>query len=86
MRIFLSKEAAKKLEGDLCVKLGFCSMREKYDEIVDGLPKDLTEIVNAIFVAEGLDPGNADRRLWRQVRELVTKAHHDSFDEVQQDS
>ena len=77
MDIYLANKTAVKLENSLCVKLGFCSMQEKYNEIINELPTDITEFVNSIFIAEGLNPDSADRKLWRQVRDLVMEAHHE---------
>ena len=74
---------AKKLEVHLCVKLGFCSMREKFHRIVESLPMDLSKTVDEIFLAEGLVPESADRKLWRQVRDMVVQAHHDGNNTTQ---
>jgi hypothetical protein len=59
--------------------MGICSMREKYDLIIENLPYELNEVVNDIFKAEGMNPDTADRRLWRSVRDTVVDAHHNSF-------
>jgi hypothetical protein len=34
--------------------------------------------VDAVFVAEGLDPATADRHLYRRVRDMVSKAYETS--------
>ena len=78
MEIFVSAQQAVKLEQELCVGLGFCSMRERYDRLIESMPRDLSEVVNEIFQAEGLNPDSADRRLWRSVRDKVVAAHHAS--------
>jgi len=80
MVIYLTKKNSHKLENKLCVGMGFCSMREKFDLIVKNLPRELDEVVNDIFRAEGLNPDTAGRHLWRSVRDVVVKAHHDSCD------
>ena len=80
MEISISKTEALKLENQLCVTFGFCSMREKYNEIIEALPTDIDEVVDTIFIAEGLNPDTADLRLKRKIRDLITKAHHDSFE------
>jgi len=78
MDVFVNNKQAGKLEQELCVGLGFCSMRERYDRLIHSMPRDLTEVVNEIFKAEGLNPEYADRRLWRSVRAKVVAAHHAS--------
>ena len=55
-------------------------MREKFDEIIEALPTDLDKVVDAIFIAEGINPNTADLRLKRKIRDVITKAHHDSFE------
>lgn len=78
MEIYLTEKNSHKLENRLCVGMGFCSMREGWDLIVKNLPSELDEVVNDIFLAEGLNPDSAGRKLWRSVRNLVVEAHHDS--------
>jgi len=78
MEIYLTTKDSLKLENKLCVGMGFCSMRERYDLIVANFPRELDKVVNDIFQAEGLNLETADRRLWRSVRDLVVEAHHDS--------
>jgi hypothetical protein len=41
---------------------------------LDRSPIELTEFVNAVFAAEGLDPEQASRHLWRQVRDMISIA------------
>lgn len=78
MNIDIRDKFAARLWNELCVRLGFCFPEEQYARIIENLPSDLTNVVNEIFKAEAMNPELADRHIWRQVRELLLKAHHDS--------
>lgn len=78
MSIDIRGKFADRLRNELCVTLGFCFSQDRYARIIENLPSDLAIVVNKIFIAEEMNPELADRNLWRQVRDLVLKAHHDS--------
>ena len=57
----------------LCVELGFC-LSEVAEKFETDPPRTVETFTRAVFVAEGLDPALADRRLFAQVREVVATA------------
>lgn len=78
-----SEPEIHKLLWDLCVQLGFCLPPEEERRLKDEPPKDVRAFTDAVFRAEGLDPLTADRRLYRQVRDLVAAAFNRSeFNDV----
>lgn len=81
LRSVLSPDAIELLLGKLCVDLGFCLHSPEYDELCDNPPDDIDAFVNAVYVAEGLDPATADRALYRQVRAYVKQAVDRALDD-----
>jgi hypothetical protein len=71
----LSKNEVRGLLSKLCIRLGFCLPPLAIEEIADAPPHDVRGFVDAVFVAEGLDPSTADRHLSRQVRDMVSDAY-----------
>jgi hypothetical protein len=71
--------STEKLLDKLCTELGFCLHQSERDLLIALYPTSVKAFTDAVFVAEGLDPQLADRRLWRQVRDLVSK-HFDAAD------
>ena len=61
----------------LCIDLGFCLPPEEYTKLSNSPPTTVKAFTDAVFVAEGLEPEYADRHLWRQVRDQVTKYFKD---------
>lgn len=72
--VALSNEEVFYLLKDLCVRLGFCLPPDKQKEIESNPPSDIDDFTCAVFVAEGMDPATAGRRLYRGVRALVAAA------------
>jgi hypothetical protein len=57
---------------DLCVDLGFCLPPREHRRLRDAPPADANSFADAVFAAEGMDPGS-QRELWGQVRETVDR-------------
>lgn len=58
----------------VCVELGYCSLGETYDRLMDSPLPTISEFVDAIIVGEGLNPETTDNRLLRQIRDIVIEA------------
>jgi hypothetical protein len=58
----------------LCIEHGFCLSAEVAEKFESNPPRTVETFTRAVFVAEGLDPAQADRRLFAQVREVVATA------------
>ncbi len=70
----LSAKEVAELLSCLCTRLGFCLRRDAEVRLAEDPPADVHQFTAAVFVAEGLDPLTADRRLYRQVTGMVTDA------------
>lgn len=69
-----TREAASRLLDTLAVRLGFCLPPAEKQRLCEAPPASVAAFTDAVFVAEGLDPQIANRRLYRQVRDLVQEA------------
>ena len=58
----------------LCVDLGFCLEPDEAARLQAAPPTDMRAFADAVFLADGFDPSTADRRLWRQVRDVIAAA------------
>jgi tRNA-binding protein len=58
----------------LCVDLGFCLPPRAISQFQQNPPRDVESFTYAVFIAEGMDPRHADRKLLAQVRDVVQKA------------
>jgi hypothetical protein len=47
----------------LCVEFGFCLSSQDKTHLKTNMPKDASSFADAIFMAEGLDPDLANRKL-----------------------
>ena len=72
----LSSHEVDSLLSKLCIDLGFCLPPTSQRDLAHSPPTSVLEFVDAVFRAEELDPDTADRRLFRQVRDLL----QDAFD------
>jgi hypothetical protein len=63
----------ERLLGEVCTDLGFCLPGAEQTRLLHSPPKSIDAFADEIFVAEGLNPRLADKRLWTQVREVVAK-------------
>ena len=70
----LSEERVGRLLDDLCTCLGFCLPPDEHSRLRANPPSDPDSFTDAVFVAEGLDPVLADRKLWGSVRDQVRRA------------
>lgn len=61
----------RKLLDRLCVELGFCFSPDRVEGLVNDPPREGRAFTDEVFRAEGLDPTTIDRRLYRQVRDVV---------------
>ncbi len=59
---------------DLCVELGFCLSPEQQEQLEQNPPPTVRDFTDAVFYAEGLEPGAASRTLYRQVTAIVAHA------------
>ena len=58
------------LLDQLCIELGFCLPPADQHRLRHEPPLDADDFVNAVFVAEGLEP-DANGDLWRRVKDRV---------------
>jgi hypothetical protein len=56
----------------MCVKYGYCIPPEAAEAIAANPPTDPDGFVDAVLVAEGLEPMLVDKNQRRQLREVVT--------------
>jgi len=57
----------------LCVDAGFCLSPEEKGKLQANPPADPIAFTNAVFLADGLKPELAERRLYRGVHDTVVK-------------
>lgn len=70
----LSEKEVDVLLTELCVQLGFCLPPADCTRLREKPQADVREFTDAVFAAEGMDPSTADRRLYRQVRDMIAHA------------
>jgi hypothetical protein len=70
----IDEKRTSQLLNDLCVNLGFCLPPSDIARLTKDPPDSVSSFTDAVFLAEGLDPETADRRLYRQVRDAVADA------------
>jgi hypothetical protein len=70
----LDQTEAEALLSDLCVRYGFCLPSEEHDRLLDNPPQDVLSFVDAVYIAEGLNPETADRSTYRAVRDRVAES------------
>ena len=70
----LSSSQVDGLLSKLCVRLGFCLSPAESERLKEAPPNSVDTFVDAVFIAEGLEPMSADRQLYRAVRSLVSEA------------
>jgi hypothetical protein len=71
----ISKKQVGVLLDKLCVELGFCLPSEDAVRLQQDPPPNVRAFVDAVFAVEGLEPSTADRRLHRQVRDMVAEVY-----------
>ena len=70
----LSEDDARHLLDELCVEFGFCLPPDERARLATAPPDDVEAITRAVFLAEGLPPERASRRIYREVRDSVAAA------------
>jgi hypothetical protein len=75
----LNPTDCQNLLSKLCVDLGFCLPPSEAEKLVNNPPTSVIAFTNAIFLAESLNPEMSDRRLYRQVRDMIQKAVYDTY-------
>jgi hypothetical protein len=60
---------------ELCADLGFCLPREEQQRLWEAPPADANSFTDAVFEAEGMDPG-LHEQLREQVRERIERHMH----------
>jgi hypothetical protein len=74
----LTAKEASALLSILCTRLGFCLSPDAEAGLTEAPPPDEHQFTAAVFIAEGLDPSTADRKIYRQVKAIVAEAFHRS--------
>jgi hypothetical protein len=59
--------------GELCVKLGYCLPPSEQEAILNNLPADADAFVDAVVIAEGLDPTWMTKQERRPMLEIVAR-------------
>jgi SAM-dependent methyltransferase len=62
----------QRLLDELCVDLGFCLPADEQQRLRQSPPADVDVFTDAVFHAEGMDPGS-DRRLRTEVRQRIAR-------------
>jgi hypothetical protein len=63
----------ERLLDEVCVNLGFCLPPAEQTRLRHFPPGSIDAFADEIFLAEGLNPRLADKKLWMQVRDVVVK-------------
>lgn len=61
------------LLDELCVQLRICLEPDDRARLSVAPPRDVESFVNAVLMAEGIDPVTAERRLRNDIRACVTR-------------
>jgi hypothetical protein len=70
----LSARDVHGLLASLCADHGFCLPPAAQTQLEERPPADTAAFTQAVFLAEGLDPATADRRLYRRITEVIAEA------------
>ena len=70
-RFELSRVGREHVLWRACVELGYCSLGDTYDRLLDDPPATIAEFINAIIVGEGLNPVTTPNALRRSLRDIV---------------
>ena len=79
----LDQPELETLLADLCVDYGFCLPSEEHDKLLANPPQEVLAFVDAVFVAEGLNPETASRSTYRAVRERVAASFARSVEKAE---
>ena len=81
----LDQSEVKSLLDDLCIGYGFCLPSEEHDKLLANPPQDVIAFVDAVFIAEGLNPETASRSTYRAVRDRVAASFSRSVEKAELD-
>ncbi len=70
----ISEPQARMLLDVLCGKYGFCLSPLWHARLLKNPPRSIDKFTDTVFFAEGLNPGTADRTLYRSIHEEVRRA------------
>ena len=70
----LSETGREEVLGKVCVELGFCSLGDTYDFLLDNPPSRISEFVDVIIVAEGHNRDSTPLRWKRRMRDMILEA------------
>ena len=70
----LSKAGREEVLRRVCVELGYCSLGDAYDRLLNDPPPTISEFVDAIIVGEGLKPERTSNSRRRRMRDMVIEA------------
>jgi hypothetical protein len=71
--VILSPESVEQLLDELCAELGLCLPPAERARLSKRPIFNIDHFVDAVLLAEGLDPELADKQLFRRVRERVAR-------------
>ncbi len=81
----LDQSELESLLDDLCIGYGFCLPSEEHDKLLANPPQDVIAFVDAVFIAEGLNPETASRHTYRAVRDRVAASFSRSVEKAELD-
>ncbi len=70
----LNREQTERLLDDLCGRLGFGLPPEARFPFLEAPPADPDQFTDVVFSAEGQDPEQVERYLYRQTHAMVARA------------
>jgi hypothetical protein len=73
------------LRADLCVGYGFCLPSQEHDKLLADPPQEVSAFVDAVFIAEGLNPETASRSVYRAVHDRVAASFSRSVEKAELD-
>ena len=79
----LDQSELESLLADLCIGYGFCLPSEEHDKLLANPPQDVIAFVDAVFIAEGLNPETASRQTYRAVRDRVAASFSRSVEKAE---
>src|SRR4051812_2387632 len=79
----LDRSEVETLLADLCVGYGFCLPSQEHDKLLANPPQEVSAFVDAVFIAEGLNPETASRSAYRAVRDRVAASFARSVEKAE---
>jgi hypothetical protein len=70
----LNQTEVASLLADLCIRYGFCLPSDEQGKLLANPPQEVIAFVDAVFIAEGINPETSDRNTYRAVRDRVAEA------------